>query len=214
MFLPDHMRVMIPLIIDFTKKKVVIFGGGEVAARKAAYFMDSELIVVSRSFAESLGEVTERRTMDLQEISDEDIRSLISDAFLVIAATSDQGVNNRIGTLSKQEGVLFNNADGIAGDVILPAILEGKNFLVAVATYGRSPAFSRYLRSQLESSRDSFDRMIDLQERLRTSLRNSTLSQKERKTILEKVVGDPLVWKALEHDLSAAWDLVKKRYLA
>jgi precorrin-2 dehydrogenase/sirohydrochlorin ferrochelatase len=215
MSLPDHMRVMIPLIIDFTGKKVVIFGGGEVATRKAAYFRDGEMVVVSRSFSKDLVSLpVERQKMDLREVSDDKICTLIRGAFLVIAATSTEGINNRIGNCCRQERVLFNNAAGDPGDVILPAILKGKNFLIAVETYGRSPAFSRYLRSRLEYSRDSFDHMIELQERLRLVLKNSTRSQMERRTMLEAVVGDPLIWEALEHDLSAAWNLVEKRYLA
>jgi precorrin-2 dehydrogenase/sirohydrochlorin ferrochelatase len=206
---------MIPLIIDFTGKEVKIFGGGEVAARKAAYFRDCIPLVISRSFSENLeGLAVRRRTMDLSQMSDEEIRILIRGAFLVIAATSSPEINNHIGECCRQEGVLFNNAEGNPGDVILPAILEGKNFLIAVATYGRSPGFSRYLRSQLELSRDSFDRMIELQERLRSSLKVSIHSADERRSILAQVMADPQIWEALGKDLSAAWSLVEKRYLA
>ena len=37
---------MIPLIIDFSGKRVVIFGGGEVGARKAAYFCEETEVTV------------------------------------------------------------------------------------------------------------------------------------------------------------------------
>jgi precorrin-2 dehydrogenase/sirohydrochlorin ferrochelatase len=206
---------MIPLIIDFTGKNVVIFGGGEVAARKAAYFRDCTPMVISRSFSEGLHTLqAERREVDLSDVSEEELRMLMGDAFLVIAATSDPGINNRIGSICRQSQILFNNADGDPGDVILPAILEGKNFLIAVATYGKSPGFSRYLRSQLESSRDLFDHMIELQERLRLALKTSVHTPEERRSILGKVMADPQVWEALSTDRSAAWSLVEKRYLA
>jgi precorrin-2 dehydrogenase/sirohydrochlorin ferrochelatase len=208
------MNMMIPLMIDFTGKKVIIFGGGEVAVRKAAYFTDGEVVVISRTFSDALKDMSlECRKVDLSEITEEEIRSLIRESFLVIAATSDQTINNRIGRACRRERVLFNNADGDRGDVILPATLNGKNFLVAVATYGRSPAFSRYLRSQLESSRDSFDRMIDLQEKLRTALKETIRTQEERSIILAEVMSNPMVWEALKESPSAAWNLVKKRYL-
>jgi precorrin-2 dehydrogenase/sirohydrochlorin ferrochelatase len=206
---------MIPLIIDFTGKKVVIFGGGEVAARKASYFRDCTLMIISRSFSENLDTLrAEHRKLELSNVPEEEIRRLIGDAFLVIAATSDPIINNRIGSICRESQILFNNADGDPGDVILPAILEGNNFLIAVATYGKSPGFSRYLRSQLESSRDSFDRMIELQERLRLALKTSIHSPEERRSILGQVMADPQVWEALRTDRSAAWSLVEKRYLA
>jgi precorrin-2 dehydrogenase/sirohydrochlorin ferrochelatase len=206
---------MIPLMIDFSGKKVVIFGGGEVAARKAAYFQKGTRVVISRSFSKGLeGLEVERREKDLTAVSEKEIRQLIEGAFLVIAATSDAEINDRIGAVCRDRRVLFNNADGTAGDVILPAILEGKNFLIAVATYGRSPGFSRYLRSQLESSRDAFDRMIELQERLRSALKQSGHSPQERRSILTEVMADPRIWEALGEDLAKAWALVEKRYLA
>lgn len=41
---------MIPLFIDCTGRRIVIFGGGDVAARKAAYFSgNADVTVVSRS---------------------------------------------------------------------------------------------------------------------------------------------------------------------
>jgi siroheme synthase, N-terminal domain len=206
---------MIPLLIDFAGKKVVIFGGGEVAARKAAYFRECTPLVVSRSFSRRLADLNvERMKLDLSRVTDEEIGVLIRGAFLVIAATSSREINNRVGACCQREGVLFNNADGKSGDVILPAILEGKNFLIAVATYGRSPGFSRYLRTRLESSRESFDRMIELQERLRKALKLSGHPPGKRRRILEEVISDPDIWEALRVDDADTWARVKKRYLA
>ena len=46
---------MIPLFIDCSGRRVVIFGGGAVAARKAAYFVqEARVLVVSRSFVQKL----------------------------------------------------------------------------------------------------------------------------------------------------------------
>ena len=60
---------MIPLMIDFSGKRIVIFGGGEVGARKAAYFCEeTEVTVVSRSFSPAFNDLTVRRVeMNLQE---------------------------------------------------------------------------------------------------------------------------------------------------
>ena len=43
---------MIPLFVECTGKRVVVFGGGEVAARKAGYFAkEAEVLMVSRTFS-------------------------------------------------------------------------------------------------------------------------------------------------------------------
>ena len=45
---------MIPLFVECTGKQVVIFGGGEVAARKAGHFaQEAEVLMVSRTFSPS-----------------------------------------------------------------------------------------------------------------------------------------------------------------
>ncbi len=46
---------MIPLLVDLSARCVLICGGGEVAARKAAFFLpEAEVTVVSRSFSSTL----------------------------------------------------------------------------------------------------------------------------------------------------------------
>ena len=205
---------MVPLMIDMQGKKVMIFGGGDVAARKASYFTGCTTVVVSRSFSDSLKSTgVERRRLDLITIPDEEIRAMVNDAFLVIAATSDERLNNRIGSICREVGVLFNNAKGDPGDVILPAMLKGENFLVAVTTFGKSPAFSRYLRSDLERSMEDYDRMIVLQEKLRSVLKGSEDDQKDRSSILWRVITDPLVWASLKEGPIASWKLVEEKYL-
>ena len=50
---------MIPLFVDCSARRIVIFGGGTVAARKAAYFSGhAEVTVVSRSFVPAFDELT------------------------------------------------------------------------------------------------------------------------------------------------------------
>ena len=45
---------MIPLFVECAGKRVVIFGGGEVAARKAGHFArEADVLVVSRTFTPS-----------------------------------------------------------------------------------------------------------------------------------------------------------------
>jgi len=209
------MTVMIPLMIDLRDRRVVIYGGGNVAARKAAYFTGSAtVIVVSRSFSRALDEMKiKRKRMDLSKVPDTEIKSFIRGAFLVIAATSDHSVNDRIGSLCRQEDIPFNNAYGTPGDVLLPATLQGENFLVAVTTYGKSPAFSRYLRSKLEVRKKDYDQMITLQERLRSVLKERIPTQRKREEILRNMVSDQQVWETLSQGIDSTWMLIERKYL-
>ena len=150
---------MIPLFIDCSGRRIVIFGGGAVAARKATYFSkEARVLVISRSFVQKIDTLSvKRKKMDVNVESDESISALIGDAFLVIGALSDPAQNNRIGRLCHAKGILFNNADGDAGDVILPAISSGEHFTLAISTGGSSPAISRFIREHIEQTFPAMD---------------------------------------------------------
>jgi precorrin-2 dehydrogenase/sirohydrochlorin ferrochelatase len=206
---------MIPLFIDCSGRRVVIFGGGAVAARKAAYFVqEARVLVVSRSFVQKMETLQiDKKNVDIEDISDAKLAALVSGAFLVIGALSDPAQNNRIGRLCHKNGILFNNADGKAGDVVLPAISHGEHYTLAISTGGSSPAISRYIREHLEKELPDLDVMILLQRRLREELKRIEPDQARRTTILNRVLDDPSVWKLLRTDPDKAWEKVSARYL-
>jgi precorrin-2 dehydrogenase/sirohydrochlorin ferrochelatase len=206
---------MIPLFVDCSGRRIVIFGGGAVAARKAAYFAgEAQVLVVSRSFSEKIaGLPVEHKTRDVGDEPDSAVEDMIAGAFLVIGALSDPGQNDRIGKLCRQAGVLFNNADGDAGDVRLPAISRAEHYTLAISTDGSSPAVSRYIREYLEQELPALDAMIVLQERLRKKLRNLEPDQSRRNAVLREVLDDASIWEHLESDPDTAWALVSRRYL-
>ena len=207
---------MIPLFIDFTGRRIVIFGGGDVAARKAAYFSgNAEVIVVSRSFVPEFDTMKiTRKDLDLVTATGRNLADVLTGAFLVIAATSDVTVNNRIGRLCKATGILFNNADGESGDVILPAVSGGENYTLAISTGGNSPAVSRYIRDKIEEDFPGLDEMITLQARLREVLKVKEPDQKKRSEILTRVLHDPGVWAALASHREDVWEDIRARYLS
>jgi precorrin-2 dehydrogenase/sirohydrochlorin ferrochelatase len=206
---------MIPLFVDCSQRRIVIFGGGDVAARKAAYFAGiAEVTVVSRSFKQKILDLpVVRRDCDVSAVPDETLESLMEGAFLVIAALSDPAENNRIGQFCRKEGILFNNADGEPGDVMLPSVTGGTNYTLAISTHGSSPAIARFIREHLEQEFPALDAMIALQQRLRTELKRTEPDQAKRNAILWKVLHDPSVWNALSADMKVAWQLTTTRYL-
>ena len=130
-------------MLDLTGRRVLIFGGGDVGARKAAYFAhEAEVTVISRSFSPDLdGLAIRRQEADLSTLPDEALRDLLAGAFLAVAATPDPGLNDRIGRVCAATGVLFNNAAGVPGDVIVPSVVRGSRYLVAISTHGRAPPY-------------------------------------------------------------------------
>ena len=206
---------MIPLLVDFSGRCVLICGGGEVAARKAAFFLpEAEVTVVSRSFVPSLiGSGSRLVEADLDRLDDAGLRALCSEARLVCAATSDPALNGRIVRAARCEGVLANSASGAGGDVQLPAVARGQRFTVAVGTGGESPGMARFLREAIEEAYPRLDEMIALQARLRSRLRDEVPDQRQRSSLLRAVLEDKAVWAALDGGEDRALALVEERYL-
>jgi len=206
---------MIPLFVDCTGKRIIIFGGGEVASRKAAYFSrEADVLVVSRSFSPKMSALpVEREVLDVSIMPHTDIVRLISQAFLVIGALPDPLWNNRIGEICRDQKILFNNAEGKAGDVIIPSVTGGNNYVLAVSTKGSSPALSRFIREQIEMHYPALDEMVSLQRDLRERLKHREPSQSRRNAILREVLHDQTVWEMLEKDPEAARVELERRYL-
>ncbi len=206
---------MIPLMMNGSGKKVVIFGGGDVGARKAGFFSpEAKVTVYSRSFSSRFSGMEVRLVeTDFSGISDQDLRQLLAGAWLAVAATPDPALNDRIGALCREQEILFNNARGEPGDVLIPSVIRDRNFILSISTGGKSPAVSRYLREYLQSTLPCLDRMIDLQERLRRFLRETEPDIGKRSAVLHRVLRDPEIWAALEEGEDAAWSMVGRRYL-
>jgi len=205
---------MIPLFIGMTGRKVIIFGGGEVAARKVEYFAgEADVWVFSRTYSRAIAQLPVTCTvLDLRDILDEALDDIIKHAFIVVAATSDRIQNNRIGTICRKRGILFNNADGEPGDLIIPSVSSGNYYTIAITTMGKSPAISRYIREHLDATFVHLDRMIELQETLRLELQNTVSSSPQRTAILRNIVRDPEIWSALSCSVQDAEDLARRRY--
>jgi precorrin-2 dehydrogenase/sirohydrochlorin ferrochelatase len=206
---------MLPLILDLTGRRVVIFGGGPVGTRKARYFAgECRVTVASRSFADEIRSLdVERVELDIGTASDGELRNLMEGAFLVIAALPDPALNDRILGIARASGIFRNSAAGQPGDVLIPSVRRGRSHLVAVTTFGRSPAMARFISEELARDARKLDRMIDLQEKTREALRACEPSQERRSAILREVIRDEKAWEALSRGGEVAWEYVGRRYL-
>jgi precorrin-2 dehydrogenase/sirohydrochlorin ferrochelatase len=199
---------VIPLLHDFDGETVLVFGGGSVGARKARRFArEARVVVVSPEFADrDFGDsklVREAPTPD--DVPDWFDRT---DPALVVAATNDERVNDRIEETAQERGVLLNRADHhgerAVGSVVVPATVRDDPVVAAVATGGTSPALSRYLRQQIETEIDDAGAMADLTGELRAELQASGVDPDLRRDAVRAVVRSEAVWKALDSGIPKA----------
>ena len=211
----------LPLLIDMSDKKIVIFGSGSVGERKTILFSEyAAVTVVSRSFSDIFFEMERKSGVTLFEadagkLTDEEITDIINGAFLVIPATNDRNINERIVRLSKALGILTNQVDAI-GDVTVPAVIKRGGLTIGISTTGSSPAFSRFTRQQVEKIiTPEFSDMIKIQDEMRTYLKIEVPDQRDRKDILWDILESKDVWTALEDSyekgFKIAQDIVREK---
>lgn len=198
---PDN--PFLPLLIDMTGRKIVIFGGGSVGERKTLLFSRyADVTVISRHFSPAILDVSGKDnvhlvTADAGKLSDSEIHDFIDGAFLVIPATNQRAINEKISSLAKEKNILTNQVDAI-GDITVPSVIKRGDLTISISTSGSSPAFSRFVRQKVESViTPEFEGMIKIQESLRAYLKENVPDQRDRKELLWKVLESEDVWSAL-----------------
>lgn len=189
---------MFPVLLNLDSKRVVIFGGGEVATRRSAKFLRSgaKVQVISREFNKGLKDLKGDIELVEDHITDEKIDEHLKGAFFVVAATDDGDLNARIEEEGRRKGILVNRADS-PSDVLLPAVIDEGSIIISIATSGKSPALAKAIKKRIKKILTPEDIVqLELQEYLRAMLKNMELEQKERENILKEVMFMPEI---LEH---------------
>jgi precorrin-2 dehydrogenase/sirohydrochlorin ferrochelatase len=193
---------VIPLLHDFTGETVLVVGGGPVGARKARRFAaEARVVVLSPEFADrDFGGAQRVRAAP----GTADIGAWIerTDPALVVAATDDGELNDAAATAAREAGALVNRADDhgerAVDDVAVPATVRDDPVTLAIATGGRAPALSKYLREEFESQFGSAGEMATLVGDLRDDLQAREVDPQRRREIVRAVVRNRELWKALD----------------
>lgn len=170
-------------MLDVTHRRVVIIGGGAVAARKARRLLQAgatQVRVVAPAFDPAMPQDVERVVAPYDP-------SYLDGADLVFAATDSAEVNAAVVRDARVCGVWVNRVDGEqepAGDFTVPSSLEDGRLIIAVAS--GSPALSRRIcRQMLEQIDPQLGAFATALTQLRSMVRNDeNLSAAQRREIL------------------------------
>jgi precorrin-2 dehydrogenase/sirohydrochlorin ferrochelatase len=200
----------LPLMLDLSGRKVIIFGGGSVGERKAELFCGvADTLVVSLEFSRRLRELEVSGQirliqLDLSSAADSELREIISEAFIVIPATSIFELNQKITSLARESDILINQVDAL-GNVVIPSVIKRGDLVIGISTLGHSPAVSKYTRKQIEGViTPAYSDMIRLQDELRTYLKEHVPEQRKRQKLLWKILENENVWNGLSESYEKA----------
>ena len=178
----------LPLFVDLRTRKVVLIGGGVVAARKAELLLKAHaaLVIVSPELCPQLQqEYQQQKFIWLQH----DYQSHhLNDAYLVIAATDDGKLNERIFHDANERKIFANVVDDQPlCSFIVPSIIDRSPVIVAISSGGTAPVLARLLREKLETMLPtSLGKMAEIAGRWRGKVKESLTNLRERKRFWEK----------------------------
>lgn len=184
-----------PVFLDLTDSPCLVVGGGQVGERKVKTLQaaGARVFLISRDLTPYLNEESESGRVQL--IAPSFKTNFLEGMFLVIGATDDMKLNEKIGREARKRKVLCNIVDRPKDcNFILPSLVSRGDLTIAVSTGGKSPALAKKIRQELEERfTEVYGRYLDLLGRLRIEVQNRQRPQKENQAIFEALVNSPLL---------------------
>lgn len=153
-----------PLFINLENKKVLVIGGGKVAAKKIEKILEygADITVVTEN-------VVEEKLLKLENIKIENnqkiendkakIEKLVKGYFLVIAATDNEELNENIANVCDSNGMLINNVSSkVKMNAMFGGIVKNSEFQIAISTSGKSCKRSRAMKSEIQKVLDKIEK--------------------------------------------------------
>ena len=143
-----------PIMLRLNGKKTVVVGGGKVAERKVKGLLGTGALVsvVSPELTDELLRLA--RDGDIVWLDKTFSKDDIQDAFLVFAATNDEGVNQFVRSVAKDHQLVMVADDPEDSDFHVPAQVQRGRLSITVSTGGASPILAGKIREQLEQQFD------------------------------------------------------------
>ena len=173
-----------------------------MGARKVMTLLECGAIVtvVSPDVTGKLLDLAEKKMIELKKRPYEP--SDIDGIFLVIGATDNEELNWQINKDAERQNKLCNIADRPeACNFILPSIVNRGNLVIAISTSGKSPAFAKKMRQDLEKEfGEEYDEFLQLMGAIRKKALSEKHEPEAHKHLFEQLINRGLIDMIRDHD--------------
>lgn len=151
----NEKKLYFPMFVDLSDKKVVVVGAGTIAKRRIRSMVKftNHLVVVAPEVNRELMDLEAQGKIAIRKKTYE--REDIYDASLVIAASSDNKVNQDIYSACKCLGIPVNVCnDKNKCDFYFPSLASSGNIVVGVSASGREHKKSKGVAGRIQEFLD------------------------------------------------------------
>ena len=143
-----------PLFINLENKKVLVIGGGKVAAKKIEKILEYGADITVLKLENVKIENNKKIENDKAKIE-----KLVKGYFLVIAATDNEELNENIANVCDSNGMLINNVSSkIKMNAMFGGIVKNSEFQIAISTSGKNCKRSRAMKSEIQKVLDKIEK--------------------------------------------------------
>lgn len=199
-----------PINLNVENKKCFVIGGGKIALEKILGLIEAnaQVEVIAPKICAEVEELFLNGKINL--IREKYSAEKISDGAILIAATNNFELNQKILSDGREKNFLVNIVDSFDGDFTVPARIRRGEFLLAISTGGKSPGFSRFVRQMLENDFDEkFSEGVEIISKYRQKVKKILPTFEERINFWREVLTAE-VWENLKSGkISALEDKIK-----
>jgi precorrin-2 dehydrogenase / sirohydrochlorin ferrochelatase len=201
-----------PVNLDIGGRRCLVVGGGRVGARKVDTLVQcgAAVTVVSPEASPAVKHLADQKAIILKQrpYRSSDVEGM----FLVIGATDNETLNHRINADAEQLNLLCNIADRPEiCNFILPAIVSRGDFVMAISTAGKSPAFAKHIRKRLETQfGPEYGLVLELMGAIRNKLLADAHEPEVHKPLFERLIAGDLLALVKDRKIDRIDQLLKR----
>jgi uroporphyrin-III C-methyltransferase / precorrin-2 dehydrogenase / sirohydrochlorin ferrochelatase len=195
----------LPIFLRVSDQPVLVVGGGEVALRKAEWFVKAGArvtVVAPQLHADLAAHVA---AGEITHVASEFAATQLAGKMAAVAATADRTVNAAVSQAARERGIAINVVDDPElSTFIFPAIIDRSPLIVAVSSAGHAPVLARRVREQIEALLPGrLGALARFMGAHRASVQRA-LGRLARRAFWERIVSGPVATRVLEGDEAAA----------
>ena len=194
----------LPITLRLAGARVLVVGGGEVAARKVRLLLKAapRIEIVALELNAELSMLVEQGVVSSRGTVFDPTQ--VQGCRLVIAATDDRDFNRQVAAAADAANVPVNCVDDPApSSFITPSLVERAPLWVAISSGGAAPVLARRLRERIEALLPAgYGRLAAFMERHRPRVKS--LAVEQRRALWEQFLDGPGPERLLVGDEAAA----------
>lgn len=181
----------LPIFLDLKGRKVLVIGGGRIAAEKLKKLMpcEADVLVITKEVKDEYIEEQAKSgkiKLEIREFSESDLEGV----FIVISATDNSEFNQRVYDLCSSRNIPVNSVDQKDKcSFIFSAEIRRGDLTIAVSTGGASPGLAARIRNQIDDLiSNEAEKYLDLIKQARENIKLRETNIEKRAEILKDIV--------------------------